>query len=92
MGPLQCEAHMANSIHTRQYRAFKNLLRELREAQGMTQAQLAKRLKIPQSAVSKCEAAERRLDVIELRDWCHVLDVPFLKFMEKLEHRIRHVR
>lgn len=41
------------------------MLRDARKAQKLTQAELAKRLKRPQSFVAKYEQAERRLDVIE---------------------------
>jgi transcriptional regulator with XRE-family HTH domain len=34
---------------------------------GLTQVEVAKRLDVPQSFVSKYETGERRLDVIELR-------------------------
>lgn len=43
------------------------LLRELRRGAGLTQVEVARRLDVPQSFVSKYESGERRLDVIELR-------------------------
>jgi hypothetical protein len=39
-----------------------------------------------QTFISKCERGERRIDVIELRTWCHALraDLPiFLKQLDK---------
>ncbi|HEY8950079.1 MAG TPA: helix-turn-helix transcriptional regulator [Rhizomicrobium sp.] len=47
------------------YRRFIGLLTEARRKAGITQVQLAKALKRPQSFVSKYERLERRLDVIE---------------------------
>jgi transcriptional regulator with XRE-family HTH domain len=50
------------------------LLAALRTTAGLTQAELALRLKRPQSFVSKYELAERRLDVVELLEVCAALD------------------
>ena len=44
------------------------LLREIRAEAGLRQIDLAKRLDQPQSYVSKYEAGERRLDIIELEN------------------------
>jgi transcriptional regulator with XRE-family HTH domain len=49
-------------------------MRAAREASGITQEELARRLDKPQSYVSKAELGERRLDVVE-----------FLQFMRAIE-------
>lgn len=49
-------------------------MRAAREAAGVTQQELARRLGKPQSYVSKAEMGERRLDVVE-----------FLHFMRAIE-------
>jgi transcriptional regulator with XRE-family HTH domain len=49
-------------------------MRAAREARGITQEEVAKRLGKPQSYVSKAEMGERRLDVVE-----------FLHFMRAIE-------
>lgn len=79
---------MRKSIHTRPYRAFKTLLKEVRVAKGMTQGDLARKLRVHQSHISKCEAGERRLDVLELRKWCEALSLPLARFVERLEDRL----
>ncbi|MFA1706050.1 helix-turn-helix domain-containing protein [Mycobacterium intracellulare] len=58
---------MEKSIWSEQYQELCTLLRQLRREAGLTQVDVAKRLDVPQSFVSKYEAGERRLDVIELR-------------------------
>jgi transcriptional regulator with XRE-family HTH domain len=55
------------SIYSEEYPQLCTLLRQLRREAGLTQAEIAKRLDVPQSFVSKYESGERRLDVIELR-------------------------
>lgn len=57
---------MEKSIYSAEYQRLCQLLRELRQEAGLTQVQVAERLDVPQSFVSKYESGERRLDVIEL--------------------------
>jgi transcriptional regulator with XRE-family HTH domain len=55
------------SIYSAEYQQLCVLLRALRREAGLTQVEVAERLDVPQSFVSKYEPGERRLDVIELR-------------------------
>ncbi len=48
------------------YRLFLTRLREARQAAGLTQTDVAAKLRRPQSFISKCESGERRVDVVEL--------------------------
>lgn len=57
---------MGKSIRTKEYSIFVKNLRNAREEVKMTQVQVAKKLKRPQSYISKCEAGEQRIDVVEL--------------------------
>ncbi|MBX3027065.1 helix-turn-helix transcriptional regulator [bacterium] len=56
---------MTRSVFTGRYERLRKLLVGARKAAGMTQAELAAKLRRPQSYVSKYERGERRLDVIE---------------------------
>lgn len=56
---------MASSLRDSRYRRIIDRLREARLAAGLTQADLAKKLKRPQSYIAKIEGCERRLDVLE---------------------------
>lgn len=58
---------MEKSIYTEEYQRLCALLRELRVDAALTQVEVAEKLAVPQSFVSKYESGERRLDVIELR-------------------------
>lgn len=62
-------------------------LRELREAKALTQAELAGRLGVQQSFVSKYEAAERKLDIVDVRAICAVLEASFVGLAVDLERR-----
>jgi hypothetical protein len=57
---------MGKSIRTKEYGVFVKSLRQAREEIGLTQVEVAKKLKRPQSYISKCEAGEQRIDVVEL--------------------------
>jgi transcriptional regulator with XRE-family HTH domain len=76
---------MKKSLFSEDYMRFLKLLREVRECAGLTQEQIAARLKTTQSVVSKCERGERRLDVVELRAWCQALDISLPVFITEFE-------
>jgi len=61
------------------------LLRTVRSQAGVTQAELARRLKLPQSFVSKYESGERRLDLVELRQICRALGISLVEFVRRFE-------
>ena len=65
---------MTKSVFTKKYERFLSILSDLRKEKGLSQAQLAKKLKKPQSFVSKYERGERRLDVVEFLDVAKILD------------------
>ena len=60
-------------------------LRTVRSQAGVTQAELARRLKLPQSFVSKYESGERRLDLVELRQICKALGISLVEFVRRFE-------
>jgi transcriptional regulator with XRE-family HTH domain len=61
------------SIHTERYRRLRKILVERRNAAGLTQSDLARLLKRPQSFVSKVETGERRIDLIEFLEIARTL-------------------
>lgn len=56
------------------YRLFLTRLREARRVAGLTQAEVAAKLRRPQSFVSKCESGERRVDVVELTEFARLYE------------------
>lgn len=60
------------SVYSARYQQFLKRLKAARQAAGLTQVEVARRLGHPQSWVSKCEAGERRVDVIELEGFARV--------------------
>lgn len=68
--------------------AVADLLRHARRTAGLKQVELASRLAVPQSFVSKYEAGERKLDILELRAICAALGVPLTAFIVELEREL----
>ena len=58
---------MSKSIQTKQYAVFVEKLRKARLDAGLTQVQVAKKLRRPQSHVSNIESGQQRVDVVELQ-------------------------
>lgn len=54
----------------------------MREERKVTQVQLAASLKKHQSYVAKIENLDRRIDLIELKDWLKALNIEFSEFIE----------
>ncbi|MDE4142860.1 helix-turn-helix domain-containing protein [Phaeobacter gallaeciensis] len=57
---------MAKTIRSSGHEALRDALIAARKSSGLTQAELATRLKCHQSFVARVESGERRIDVIEL--------------------------
>ena len=66
---------MDKTIHSAPYAIFLRVLRATRERVGLTQIEVAKRIGETQTFVSKCERGERRVDVVELRNFCRAFGV-----------------
>lgn len=57
------------AIGSSEHRHLCAVLREARIAAGLSQAEVAEALSVPQSFVSKYERGQRRLDLFELGRW-----------------------
>jgi transcriptional regulator with XRE-family HTH domain len=58
---------MVKSIHTKEYAYFVGRLQKARLEAGLTQVQVAKKLRRPQSHVSNVESGQQRVDIVELQ-------------------------
>lgn len=72
---------MNKSIRTKEYSDFVEKLREARIDAELTQVQVAKKLKRPQSYISKAESGEQRLDIIELKKFAKLYEKPISYFV-----------
>jgi transcriptional regulator with XRE-family HTH domain len=55
------------SIHSKEYKELIKRLVKARKEAGLTQKEVAKKLKQHQSYISKIETCQRRVDVLELK-------------------------
>lgn len=72
-----------------EHKRIQELLRELRVEAGLRQIDVARKLGVPQSRVSKYEWGERRLDLLEVRDLCKLFGVSLSDFVASLELKLR---
>jgi transcriptional regulator with XRE-family HTH domain len=72
-------------LHSDDYYKLVSLLRAVRKEAGLTQVELAARLGVEQSLISKIERRERRLDVAELRTYCSALGIGLNEFVSRFE-------
>jgi transcriptional regulator with XRE-family HTH domain len=74
----------SDTVPNEAYKKLGEILVDLRTRAGLTQTELAKRLKRPQSFVSKYERGERGLDVVEIRDVAVALGIDPIRLLKKL--------
>jgi transcriptional regulator with XRE-family HTH domain len=74
---------MTKSRHTARYRKLLKSLREARLQAGLTQVEVARKFGGHASFVSKIESGERRLDVVELADFCQLYGVRLSSFLKQ---------
>ena len=58
---------MTRSRQTKEYAYFVERLRKARKETGLTQVEVAMKLKRPQSHISNVESGQQRVDVVELQ-------------------------
>lgn len=61
---------MVISVHHSRYAKLRSVLKDVRKAAGLTQIELAARLHMEQSNLSKIERGERFVDTLLFIDFC----------------------
>lgn len=72
------------TVHDPDYKRFLTGLRQAREAAGLNQGELAKRLGKHQTFVSKIETAQRTLDLLDFLRWARETGADPLELMQDL--------
>ncbi len=73
---------MTRSTQTKEYAYFVERLRKAREEAGLTQVEVAKKLKRPQSHISNVESGQQRVDVVELQVFAKLYGKEFRWFVK----------
>lgn len=76
---------MTRSTHYPRYQRFLDALREARRAAGVTQTELADRIGNRQVFVSKLERGDRRMDVVDLIEYCDAAGIDAVAFFDELK-------
>ncbi len=63
---------MAKSIHSKEYAYFVEKLKNARIDADLTQIEVAKKLKRPQSHISNIESGQQRVDIVELQRFAKI--------------------
>ena len=67
---------------------FLQVLKSMRTGGRVTQKEMASRLGVTQSYLSKIERGERGVNVLELMDYCEASGVSLTEFSARLESRL----
>jgi len=89
---LKARCPVTDSVHSPRYEALTKALTAARREAGLTQAEAGEALGRPQSYISKVEAGERRLDVVELLDLLEVLGTDPAVVIEQVQRVGRRKR
>lgn len=73
---------MTKTIRSSGHEALREALIAARKAAGMTQADLAKKLKCHQSMVARLESGQRRIDVVEMIVLARAINMDWVKLVD----------
>ncbi|QWE27485.1 helix-turn-helix transcriptional regulator [Polynucleobacter sp. AP-Ainpum-60-G11] len=71
-------------LERQRYELLRDELKSARVQAKLLQIDLAKRLRKPQSYISKVESGERNLDIIEFVSYCEALEIEPSKWLKRL--------
>lgn len=74
------------TLRSRRHRALCAALVQARKAAGLSQQELASRLKTSQTVIARIETGERRVDVVEFIDLARALRTDPHRVLDELMH------
>jgi transcriptional regulator with XRE-family HTH domain len=73
---------MTKSVQTKEYAYLVERLRKARLEAGLSQDQVAKKIRRPQSHISNIESGQQRVDVVELQRFAKLYNKPIGYFIK----------
>ena len=69
-------------------RIFLQVLKSMRTGGRVTQKEMASKLRVTQSYLSKIERGERGINMLELMDYCEAAGISLTEFAARLEWKL----
>lgn len=79
---------MNKELHNKRWKYFRDVLKKERKSHKISQKELAIKLCVEQSYISKTEIGDRRIDVIELLELCDSIGLTLSDFVFRMEGRL----
>ncbi len=79
---------MSNRLWDKKQETFRKAIKEIRVNRNIKQVELAKKLKKPQSFVSKYETGERKLDFVEISEICKACGISIEEFVKLYKSKL----
>jgi transcriptional regulator with XRE-family HTH domain len=76
------------TLYRTENRIFAELLRDVRVRSGLTQMQIVEALEMTQTFASEAERGIRRLDIVQIRDWCAATGTTLPALIREFEKRL----
>ncbi len=81
---------LRQSIHSDANKALRDLLTTQRYKLKLTQRELANKLGVTHSIIGKVETGDRRLDIVELLEYAHALEIDTMDIINIIQETQNH--
>ncbi|OZB17382.1 MAG: transcriptional regulator [Rhodobacterales bacterium 34-62-10] len=80
---------MSKTLASSGHHALVQAMLDARKASGLTQMELAQKLKCQQSLIARMESGQRRIDAVDIVRWARAVGVEPKAFIDVVSEHIR---